>query len=69
MHIERCDWKNGFILTVYKHGFNRSTFMSDDQLLAYDEDGLLFVIKGLVHDILEEEQKWLKIAEKFKKID
>ena len=69
MNIERCGWQNGFIITAYKHGCNRSIFISDNDLIAFGEDGLLFKIKGLVHEILEEEQKHLKVAEQFKKID
>lgn len=69
MNIERCGYKDGFIITVYKHGCNRSIFISDDRLLAYGEDGLLFVIEDMVHELIEEEQKCLKVAEQFKKLD
>ena len=69
MNIERCGYKDGFIISVYRHGCDHNIFISDAELLIYDEDYLLFVIKGMVHEVLEEEQKRLKISEQFKKTD
>ena len=69
MNIERCEWKNGFIISVYRHGCSRSNFISDDELVAFGDDYLLSVIKDIVHELLEEEQKHSKVAEQFKKRD
>lgn len=69
MNIERCGYKDGFIISVYRHGCNHHIFISDAELLICDEDYLLFVIKGMVHELLEEEQKRLKVAEQFKNLD
>lgn len=69
MEIERCGYKDGFIITIYKCGLNRSNFISDDKLISYAEDYLLFVIKDMVRELLEEEQRHLKVAEQFKKAD
>ncbi len=69
MHIERCGYKDGFIITVYRCGCNRSSFISDIELLTYGEDYLLSVIKGMVHKVLEEEQERLRVVEQFKKLD
>lgn len=67
--IERCGYKDGFIISVYRNGCNRSRFINDDDLIAYAEDYFLFVIKGMVHELLEEEQRHLKVSEQFKKRD
>ena len=69
IYIERCGYKDGFIVTIYRNGLNRSNFISDTELLAYDEDCLLFIIKGMVHELLEEEQDCLRVLEQFKKKD
>lgn len=69
IYIERCGYKDGFIVTIYRNGLNRSNFISDTELLAYDEDYLLSIIKGMVHELIEEEQRHLKVAEQFKKLD
>ena len=69
MNIERCAYKDGFIISAYRHGCNHHIFISDAELLICDEDYLLFVIKGMVHELLEEEQKRLKVAEQFKNLD
>lgn len=65
--VERCGYKDGFIITLYKQGLNRSDFISDDKLLDFGEDYLLSIIEDMVHKLLEEEQKCFKAAEQFKK--
>lgn len=69
IHIERCGYKDGFIITVYKCGLYRNVFINDCELLSYDEDDLFFIIKGTVHELLEEEQRNLKLFQQFKKMD
>jgi hypothetical protein len=67
IHIERCSYRDGFIITAYRYGCYRSNFIGDAELLIADEDYLLFVVKGMVHELLEEEQRHLKVTEQFKK--
>lgn len=67
MRIERCPFKDGFRITIERCGRYQSSVISDVELTTAVDDYLLFVIKGMVHKLLEEEQKAIKLVEQLKK--
>ena len=70
MTIERTGRRSdSFLITISRNGFYYESFISDWELRDSEEDYLLFVIKGMTHELLEEEQNHLRFAEQFKKRD